>query len=87
MHLPFLARSEGKTTIESNDEITSPHQFPRNSARNSQVRFKVRLLINSYVLKFPSSKRTYDVYNELRKSPVNGFVKLRFFSNLSRLEL
>ena len=27
------------------------------------------------VMKFPSSKPTYDIYNELRKFPVKSFVK------------
>ena len=49
--------------------------FPRSSARNSQIRFKVSHLFDSYVLKFPSSKRTYEIYDELRKSPVKRFVK------------
>ena len=49
--------------------------FPRSSARNSQVRFEVRHLIDSYVMKFSSSKRTYEIHNELRKSPVKSFVK------------
>ena len=37
--------------------------------------FKVCPLIDSYVVKFASSKRTYEIYNELRKSPVKSFVK------------
>ena len=45
--------------------------FPRSSAQNSQVRH----LIDIYVMKFSSSMRTYEIHNELRKSPVKSFVK------------
>ena len=49
--------------------------FPQRSARNSQVRFEVRHLIDSCIMKFSSSKRTYEIHNELCKSPVKSFVK------------
>ena len=45
---------------------------------NSQVRFKACHFIDSYIMKFPSSKWTKScelIYNELCKSPVKSFVK------------
>ena len=69
--LPVLGSLHGQRIFVMSVQCS----FPRSSARNCQVRFEVRHLIDSYVMKFSSLKGTYEIPNELRKSPVKSFVK------------